>query len=282
MSHETRITLIADYGNGDPASQEVKQKIYQFLPEAHVDTLSVPPFNTLSTGFWNAQLGLNSGPNNRVIYHNCAPRKDNLKARINNEGEGLTYVLLPNGVKVIGVLAGYTLSFIKDCAEAIRVVNVPRVGSQFRSRDIFPQAVAALIKNDFGLLGREISAQEIPNVIENSIVWVDGYGNLKTTISFDEWRSLVGKKLSIKIGSFINEAICVDGSFTVPEGVLAFAPGSSGWTNPTNKQPIRWMELFLRGGSAWDLFGRPRLDKQIKIKQVWNQEEDWSYLNLSV
>jgi hypothetical protein len=102
------IHLIADYGIGDPAFAEVTQRLLMALPKSHIHCLSVPSFSTLATGFWVAQLGLTPGPSERLIYHNCAPRQDDPEARRNNEGEGLTYALLPNGVKVVGVFAGYT------------------------------------------------------------------------------------------------------------------------------------------------------------------------------
>ncbi|HEY9738703.1 MAG TPA: hypothetical protein V6D06_20560, partial [Trichocoleus sp.] len=70
------ISVIADYGTGDPAFAEVTQRLMMVLPEARVQVLSVPPFSTLATGFWIAQLGLNPGPKDRLIYHNCAPRQD--------------------------------------------------------------------------------------------------------------------------------------------------------------------------------------------------------------
>lgn len=133
------ISLIADYGTGDPAFSEVTQRLSMGIPQAQINLLSVPPFSTLATGFWIAQLGLNPGPAERLIYHNCAPRQDDLEARQNNEGEGLTYALLNNGVKVVGVNAGFTLSFIKHHAQVLQVVNVSRGGSQFRSRDVFPR-----------------------------------------------------------------------------------------------------------------------------------------------
>ena len=55
-----------------------------------------------------------------------------------------------------------------------------------------------------------------------------------------------------------------DGIFDVPQGELAFAPGSSGWkTGPREK--LRWMEVFLRGGNAWDLFGKPAIGSVVSI-----------------
>lgn len=252
------ICLIADYGTGDPAFTEVTQRLLMALPSAHVHTLSVPPFSTLATGFWIAQLGLNSGPEERLIYHNCAPRRDAKEPRPDNEGEGLTYALLSNGVKVVGVNAGYTLSFIKSDAQALHLVNVSRGGSQFRSRDVFPTAVAAIMKNDDSLLGDRLQPEQIPDPPSDRVAWIDGYGNIKTTVPASSLNLEPQTKVVIRIGDVVSDAVYSDGSFDVPEGTLAFAPGSSGW--PTREGEVRWMELFLRGGSAWERFGRPRVN----------------------
>lgn len=257
------VNIVADYGTGDGAFAEVTQKLWLELPTAQVQALSVPSFDTRATGFWNAQLGLNPGPAGRIIYHNCAPRKDNLKARGNNEGEALTYALLPNNVKVIGVNAGYTLSFIKNHAKVLRVINVPRCGSQFRSRDIFPEAIAALAQGDESLLGETLPLENIPDLPLGEITWIDGYGNLKTTIPAHSIDLTPGSLLNIKVGNVTVEAIYADGSFAVPDGYLAFAPGSSGWPSADGQQQLQWMELFLRGGSAWDKFNRPRIGTSV-------------------
>lgn len=257
------VNLIADYGNGDPAFAEVTQRLSVGLPNAQIYCLSVPPFSTLATGFWIAQLGLNPGAENRLIYHNCAPRQDDSEPRIDNEGEGLTYALLPKGVKVVGVIAGYTLSFIKDHAEVIHTVKVSRGGSQFRSRDVFPSAAIAIANGDFSLLGDKLNLNQIPDVPRNRVAWVDGYGNIKTTIALDSLNLKPESKVVIRVGDVVSDAVYSDGSFRVPEGTLAFSPGSSGWNN--SGQPLRWMELFLRGGNAWERFGKPRINQVVTI-----------------
>ncbi|MBD2021477.1 SAM-dependent chlorinase/fluorinase [Leptolyngbya sp. FACHB-36] len=256
------ISVIADYGIGDPAFVEVTQQLLMSLPQAQIQTLSVPPFSTLATGFWIAQLGLNPGPDDRLIYHNCAPRQDDPEARRDNEGEGLTYALLPNGVKVVGVNAGYTLSFIKHHAKVLQTVNVSRGGSQFRSRDVFPPAAAAVMQNDFSLLGDHLNPDYIPEVPSDRIAWVDGYGNIKTTIPAHSIHLEPQSKIVIRIGDVVSDAVYSDGSFKVPEGTLAFAPGSSGWTS-ADASSVRWMELFLRGGNAWERFGKPRVNQTV-------------------
>ena len=252
------ISLIADYGTGDPAFAEVTQRLLMSLPPSQISLLSVPPFSTLATGFWIAQLGLNPGPGERLIYHNCAPRQDDSEPRTDNEGEGLTYALLPNGVKVVGVNAGYTLSFIKNHAQVLHTLKVSRGGSQFRSRDVFPSAAAAIAQEDFSLLGEVLNPSQIPDAPLDRVAWIDGYGNIKTTIPADSVNLKPESKVIIRVGDVVSDAVYSDGSFKVSEGTLAFAPGSSGWSSEGG--PIRWMELFLRGGNAWERFGKPRVN----------------------
>jgi hypothetical protein len=73
---------------------------------------------------------------------------------------------------------------------------------------------------------------DVADVPEARVAYVDGYGNLKT------------------------------GSFAVEPRQLAFASGSSGW--PLNGgPPVRSIELFLRGGNAWEAFGRPAVGARI-------------------
>ena len=254
------INLIADYGIGDPAFAEVTQRLNHLLPTAQIYCLSVPPFSTLATGFWIAQLGLNRGALERLIFHNCAPRQDDLEARPDNEGEGLTYVQLHNGVKVVGVLAGYTLSFIKDEALQINTIKVSRGGSQFRSRDVFPKAAAAIAEGDYSLLGDEIKPSQIPDLPTDRVAWSDGYGNIKTTIPASSIDLPLSSKVTVRVGDVVSDAVYSDGSFRVPEGTLAFAPGSSGWQKKDG-QKLTWMELFLRGGNAWSRFGQPKINR---------------------
>ncbi len=67
-------------------------------------------FAEFAAGFCIAQLGLHPAPPGTLIYHNVAPREDDVAARAGNAGERLAYARLPTGVRVIGVHAGYALS----------------------------------------------------------------------------------------------------------------------------------------------------------------------------
>lgn len=253
--------LIADFGHSDLAFAEVAQRLKLYLPEAELVLTAVPAFATLAAGFCAAQLGLNEAPPGTLVFHNVAPRRDDRAPRTDNAGERLAYALLPNGAKVVGVNAGYTFSFLKDTATELRFVNVPSAGSQFRSRDLFPQAFAAVVRGEDGALAEVLPPDRVPDPPENSLAYVDGFGNLKTTCRFGALEP--GTRLHVHLNGVKRHAVCTDGSFAVPQGELAFSKGSSGWSGKQGE--VRFMELFLRGGSAWEVFGRPEIGEELQF-----------------
>jgi hypothetical protein len=254
------VHVIADFGYSDLAFAEVAQRLKRLLPSAELILTSVPPFSTLAAGFCVAQLGLNQSPKDMMIFHNVAPRKDNQAARKNNDGERLAFALLPNGVKVVGVNAGYAFSFLKHAATQINVVNVASAGSQFRSRDIFPQGLLAVVEGHKDALSEPLDITAIPEVPEARVAYIDGFGNIKTTFST---MPEVGQILKVSLAGKTLEAVVSDGSFSVPQGTLTFASGSSGWMEQGKR--VRWMELFLRGGSAYEAFGKPEVGDKIVL-----------------
>ncbi len=251
--------LIADFGPNDLAFAEVIQRFKLVLPEAEPVATPVPPFATLAAGFCAAQLALTGAPPGTVVFHNVAPRQDEVSARRNNDGERLAYARLPNGVRVVGVNAGYTFSFLRDEVRELSFVNVASSGSQFRSRDLFAAACAAVVRGEPGSLAEGLNPALIPGVPESAVAYIDGFGNLKTTL-----QKLPGtEKLEVTIGSVTQVVSVVDGSFSVPQGELCLSVGSSGWRRRGGGQ-VRWCELFLRGGSAWEAFGRPKVGARLE------------------
>jgi S-adenosylmethionine hydrolase len=254
------LTVVADYGTGDLAFAEVRQRFALLLPEAEVTAVPVPPFDTVSAGFCLAQLAFGEGPADRVLYANVAPRQDEDRPREDNAGERLAAARLPSGVLVVGVASGASMSFLAEEGVQVRAVDVPDAGSQFRSRDVFPGAVAALARGDDGLLGKDLDVAPAP---ERSIAYVDGYGNLKTT--WYEPPAEPGTTVRVRIGDAVAEAVVSDGVFTVPAGALSFAPGSSGWPRGDGGGRRACYELLLRGASAADLFDHPVAGTPVEI-----------------
>ncbi|MBG0566254.1 SAM-dependent chlorinase/fluorinase [Actinoplanes aureus] len=248
------VTVVADYGTGDLAFAEVRQKIAQLLPSAEVNAVPVPAFDTVAAGFCVAQLAFGEGPQDRIVYANVAPRQDRDEPRAANAGERLAAARLESGVLVVGVASGASLSFLAAEGVTVHAVDVADHGSQFRSRDVFPDALAALAAGDDTLLGDELPVAPPP---EHAVAYTDGYGNLKTT--WDSAPAPVGTTVRVRIGEVEAEATVSDGVFEVRAGTMSFAPGSSGWNDHT------WYELLARGGNAARLFGDPRGGTPIEI-----------------
>lgn len=254
------LILISDYGTGDPAFTEVIIRLRNLIPSVFIHTQSTPPFSTVNTGFWIYQVALTPNLKNTYIFSNTAPRKDKKHAQKNNKGEVLMYAKLKNGFELVGINAGYNFSFIKPFIDKFHHVIVENEGSQFRSRDKYPFPVAKMIKKDKSFIGTPESVSIIPDAPKNVIASIDGYGNIKTSIYSSEAKYKPGQMLTVEVNKKKHVATYTDGTFNIHEGELAFAPGSSGHTD-------RFMELFLRGGSASNLFDNPTVESEIKIKE---------------
>lgn len=257
------VHLIADYGHGDLAFAEVRQRLATLLPTAEVFATPVPAFDTISAGFCAAQLALGDQPGERIIYTNVAPRADRRDPRPGNQGERLVAAVCTNGVLVVGVNSQHSFSFVR--AEAsVHHVDVGDAGSQFRSRDLFPAVVARLARGDHDLLGEELDAALIPPPPEHAVAYVDGYGNLKTT--WTEAPAEIGQQVEVAVNGASAAATVSDGAFAVGEGEMSFAPGSSGWDGTGGGR--RFYELLLRGASASDRLGRPRAGDPVAVRPL--------------
>jgi hypothetical protein len=69
----------------------------------------------------------------------------------------------------------------------------------------------------------------------------------------------------VRIGGREREAVAGAGTFGVRPGQVALAPGSSGWRGAGGEE-VRWLEVFLRGGSAWEAFGRPGVGDRVEVE----------------
>ncbi|MFP5281944.1 MAG: hypothetical protein ACLGIF_00655 [Actinomycetes bacterium] len=254
------VQLVADYGFGDLAYAEVRQRIAVHLPEAELVYTPVQPFDTLAAGFCIAQLALGEAPPGQIVYHNVAPREDKDHPRPGNEGEGLTAAWV-GGVLVVGAHSGHALSFLREEIEELYHVDIPDSGSQFRSRDVFPALLPRLLDRDPALL-TTVSPETVPGLPEGVVTYVDGYGNLKTTWSDPPVTS--GEEVQVRIGGVRATATVGEATFGVSVGDLSFAPGSSGWRRRDGRD-VRWWELLMRGGNAAEFFGRPATGAAVEL-----------------
>jgi len=260
------IHMILDYAPGDLACAEVVSALAAQIPgDYHWHVTSVVSFDTISTGFVMAQLGMQSTalrPSETLIYANCAPRKDRSEARVNNEGEGFLYGVLKNGVRVLAVNAGHSCSFIRDDLAELWTIAVDCSGSQFRSRDNFPQLVGRAAREERGFLLKQLDPHTvIPATPLSAVGYIDSFGNLKTTIRDGDAELCdlrPGQRLLVSINGVEMAVTVATGSFNVQEGDIALSPGSSGHSR-------KYWEIFQRGGSAWHTYRKPRPGTHIAI-----------------
>lgn len=184
-----KILLVADYGRDDLAFKEVQQQLYQQAKNAglriQIDIVSVDAFDTAETAAITAQAA-RSGLYD-VVYTNTAPRKDDKSKRAANAGEKLAYAVFkksedaPKEVIVVGVYAENhgvnTFSLLEKygsksedqgyLSEKVQhIVECPIEGTQFRSRNIFPEYVIKAIAGR-DRLGK-LDALPVPLPAENS------------------------------------------------------------------------------------------------------------------
>lgn len=254
------LILLSDYGTGDAAFTEVILRLRRLAPDTIILPQSVPAFSTINTGYWMAQFALTKDIPNTYIFSNTAPRKEEKKAQENNKGEELMYAKLTNGFELMAIDAGYAFSFIKPHIEAFHYVSVANEGSQFRSRDLYPYAVVKMLQKDPTIIGKKEETSTIPDYPRDTIASIDGYGNIKTTTRFSEVKDTFtpGQKIIVSLHHQKHMAIFTDGVFNIHEGELAFAPGSTGHDD-------KFMELFVRGGSAYHLFELPLVEETFTL-----------------
>jgi hypothetical protein len=252
---------VADYGVGDLAFAEVQQRLAALLPDVTVVPTPVPPLDSLSAGFVIGQLAGGDGPPERAVFHNVAPRRDDEDAREGNEGEELVAARLASGVLIVGPRSSFVLSFVREEVAELHHVEVPGSTSQFRSRDAFPPVVAELVRGGRAPLGEAVPASSIEPVPERRVVYVDGYGNLKTS-----WTSAPGRagtRVDVRVGDVLASAVVGDGTFAVPAGEVSFAPGSSSWRR--GGEVVTGFELLRRGGSAAAMFDGARAGDPVEV-----------------
>lgn len=231
--------LIGDYGSGDLAWAEVEAALRtEITGLGAVIRIEVPAFDTWACSLALGQIARRSGSRD-IVFHNVAPRKDDPSARENNAGEPLLAGYGQAGSLLVGPGAGYCWSLVE--VDRLSLVRCPSAGSQFRSRDIFPEAISQLYRGQ----SWGDPAEPPPIIPPNRVLLTDGYGNLKTSLSVQHPE---GERVTISAGAMSLEATITSGAFSVPEGDFALAPGSSEGL---------W-EVFLRGGSAARALGDPQ------------------------
>lgn len=245
VTPRTLLHLVCDYSPDGLEFAEIKTRLHQHLSDPGGVTIhqtATPPLDTIAVGFVTAQLALAPAEQRTVVFGNSAPRRDRHEMAAENRGRGVRYARLHNGVEIVSVSSDFAFGFVRDEVAEYREVVSPDAGSQFRSRDYFPQRVAAVVNGDHSVLGAELDPKTIEAVSPDLVAWTDGFGNIKTSMRRSHLRAAgyeTGDRVLVTLNGVTLAGVVADGGFTVERGVLAVSAGSSGYDDP-------FVELFLR------------------------------------
>lgn len=237
--------VVCDYVAGGMEFGEITNRLQYHLDSPHdvrIHPTEVPSLDTMAIGFVTAQYAYAPNKGRMVIYGNAAPRRDSSKAMKNNQDQGIKYARLKNGVEIINVNSEFAFGFFKNDIVEFRNIDCPNSGSQFRSRDYFPERVAKIVNGDKSILTDELSIDDIPEIPHNMVSWTDGFGNIKTTMrksDLDKMGLKDGESVQVIMNGVSMTGIVATGGFSVDRGVLAINIGSSGYDDP-------FVEFFLR------------------------------------
>lgn len=273
----TLLYHIDDYVAGGLEFAEITARLQRGFknPElVRIDDVSVPSLDTVALGFTLGQLALtpyqnDQGNNRLVLYGNCAPRRSSEKAQKNNIDHGIKYAKLDNGAEIVAVWSDYAFGFVKEHIVEFYDLDCPNQGSQFRSRDFFPEVVTQIVNEDYSALAKKLDIQDIPDVPHDEVAWTDGFGNIKTTMRMSDLKALglePGQKVLVVLNGVAMLGVVSVGGFQVDRGVLAINAGSSGYEDP-------FIELFLRvhkmsEQTAAVRFGYPVGGTKVEIKAL--------------
>lgn len=237
--------VVCDYAANGLEFGEISSRLQYHLANPHgvrIHPTSIPSLDTMAIGFVTQQYAFAPNTGKMFIYGNAAPRRDKSKAMKNNIDHGIKYARLDNGVEIVNVNSEFAFGFVKDHIVEFRDIDCPDQGSQFRSRDFFPESVAKLVNGDRSILTDELNIDDIPEIPHNMVAWTDGFGNIKTTMRKSDLKKQnlsVGDKVQVILNGVSMLGVIAEGGFTVDRGVLAVNAGSSGYDDP-------FIELFLR------------------------------------
>jgi len=268
----TLLHVICDYVAGGMEFGEITNRLQFHLSAPHavrIHPTEVPSLDTMAIGFVTAQYAYAPNTGRMFIYGNAAPRRDSNKAMKSNIDHGIKYARLNNGVEIVNVWSEFAFGFVKKDIVEFRDIDCPNSGSQFRSRDFFPEKVAELVNGNRSSLGKELDISEIPEIPSNLIAWTDGFGNIKTTMrktDLEKMKLKPGDKVQVILNGVSMLGVISTGGFTVDRGVLAVNAGSSGYENP-------FVVLFLRvhhmsEKTAAVRFDYPEGGSEFKIKPL--------------
>ncbi|NMC62241.1 MAG: hypothetical protein GYA55_03650 [SAR324 cluster bacterium] len=262
--------VVSDYAQGSLGAGNLQASILSNLPTGwDLIYSSVYNFDTLSAGYLLGQYGLQNEdlrPSELMLFASCSPRFERPRDASGTEREAFYYGTLRNGVRVIAVNSGYTLSFLRGSFSELREIRIENceAGVQ-RPRNFLPGIVGHLIAGNTSWLGAELDPLKVISEYPPGVVcYIDSFGNIKTTYTdHDEVIRHIktqgsGARIRIEINGEVRAATLGIGTTDPLEGDTLFAPQSGAFLN-------RFWEISCRRADASANFNNPPPGSSIKL-----------------
>ncbi len=259
-----KLYVVADWAEDSLTQAEVKIAVDGYLKNnqnSDIFFVSSTP-STIHTSFLISQLVENierfGSPQETVIFQNTDPRLHSNKSIEKAAGAKPVIIKLVSGIYLLGPNSGYDYSMIKDKIERVYEYKGLNEKGQFHSRDLYSRISAHLmdyLEDELEL--EEISKNIIPNLQGYYIAHIDNFGNIKTTLTQEDFKGKYEYNdiLNITIGKVTKKVKFVPNLFGGVPGELVIYPGSSGkkdnrfleitiWRHFTEKNPTTGLHEF--------------------------------------
>ncbi len=270
-----KLIVLADWASDSLTCQEIKISVEGFLRDnKNVDisfVASTP--STIHTSFLVNQIVEDveryGQPLETVIFQNTDPRLHSTQSIEKATGAAPVIMKLKSGIHLLGPNAGYDFSMIKPRIDELFTYTGVNEKGQFHSRDLYSKLSAYLmdyLEDDLEL--EEIGIDSIPDLKGYYIGHIDNYGNIKTTITAEDFKGKYeyGDTVSLKINQIVKKAKYVTNLFGDVPGELVIYPGSSG------KKDNRFLEISIwrhftedKPTTGIDEFNSPKVGSVIEL-----------------
>ncbi len=272
-----KLIAVADWGADSLTCQEVRIAIEGYLKDpskSNISFVSSTP-STIHTGFIINQVCETEErygrPLETVVYQNTDPRIGQTEAVEQAKGAEFIIVSLYSGIYICGPNAGFNYSLVKaKIAKVYRYEGMDK-GRQFRSRDLFTRIGAYFMDSlEQELDLEEIGSDIIPVLSGWHIGHIDNYGNIKTTITHEEFKGKYeyGDEVLVKINKVTKKVKYVSNLFGSKPGDLVIYPGSSGKPDNPYLEISVWRHFDEESPTTGLAeFNTPRPGQGVKIGQ---------------
>ncbi len=228
------ITLMTDFGTGDPFVAEMKGTILKICPDARIVDLThdIPPFDVRKAAFLLAR-SFDKFPEGTVHVVVVDPGVGTPRKPVLIVTRRYYFVGPDNGV--------LSLAASKDGIEEVREIAskdfmLPVVSSTFHGRDIFAPTAARLAcgfpPSEAGPLLDSLSRIEFPapkregESVVGEVIYVDRFGNLVTNVPPNALDFKEGAKYLVEVGGRTLEVPFLKSYGFAEEGELLLTIGS--------------------------------------------------------